>query len=263
MKESIFNYFDSIEINDHIAQLYDNNSQRFEIGARFIADGLIKNQTCFVINDQNLPEGLLSRINIYKVDLEKHKKNGNFIEINLSKKGLNEKNPEELLNLIDSLVTVGNKGKRILLNRKLIFIHLSENYQLDLEAKLNLITKNNPAIFLNQFDISKISCKSLLNILKTHPLVIEGDSVYKNSFFYNPNNILLKLDSEISKLQKFTPKEVEVLKGIVNGNSNKDIAEDLSISARTVESHKYNIMKKSNSSSVIELIKFAIKNGLY
>ncbi len=263
MKESIFNYFDSIQANDHIAHLYGNNSERFEIAARIIADGLSKKQKCLIINDQKTPSGLISRIEIYKINLKKHRDNGEFVEIDLQKSGLNEKNPEDLIELLENIASEGAETKRIVLNRKLSFIYLHENYQLNLEANLNLIVKNNPIILFNQFDITKISSRSLLNILKTHPLVIEEDSVYKNPFYSNPRNIILKLDSEINRLEKLTPKENQVLSGIVNGKSNKAIAEDLSISIRTFETHKYNIMNKTGSNSIIELIKFAIKNGLY
>lgn len=263
MKESIFNYFDSVKINDHIAHFYGNNSERHEISARFIADGLSKNEKCIIFNDENCSNGLISRIKIYNVDVEKHRDNKKFIEINLSKEGINEKNPEDLLDIIEKIADESQKIKRIVLNRKLAFIHLNENYQLNFEAKLSLLTRKKPLILINQFDISKISAKSLLNILKTHPVIIEEDFVYKNSLYSNPSNIILRLNDEVNNLEKLTPKEIEVLTGIVNGTSNKDIAKDLSISVRTVETHRYNIMKKTDTNSIIELIKFAIKNGLY
>lgn len=265
MQESIFTYFDSINTNDHIAHIYSKRSERFELGARFVADGLRNNQKCIVISDQKTPSDLLSRIELYKIDIKKHKNKQMFKEVNLYDEGITEKNPEELLNLIENIAEniTDSAPARIMINRQLAFFHMKENYHLNLEAKLCLLTLNNPLITVNQYDIAKINAESLLNILKTHAVIIEEDSVYKNSFYTNPNNTIQKLGKELNSLEKLTRQEIVILTGIVNGNSNRDIAEDLSISIRTVETHRYNIMKKTETKSVIELIKFAIKNGLY
>lgn len=64
------------------------------------------------------------------------------------------------------------------------------------------------------------------------------------------------------KLSNLTKREQEILLLIVEGISNPAIAEKLSISTRTVETHKTSIMKKLNLSSVVDLVKFAIKNGI-
>jgi DNA-binding CsgD family transcriptional regulator len=46
------------------------------------------------------------------------------------------------------------------------------------------------------------------------------------------------------------------------GHSAKEIADMLSISPRTVETHKYNIMEELNLQTTADLIKFAIKHGI-
>lgn len=57
-------------------------------------------------------------------------------------------------------------------------------------------------------------------------------------------------------------REMEVLKLFAEGMSNRDIAEQLFISVRTVETHKNNIMKKINLKTTVDLVKFAIKNNI-
>jgi two-component system response regulator NreC len=47
-----------------------------------------------------------------------------------------------------------------------------------------------------------------------------------------------------------------------DSHSNKEIAEKLFISMRTVESHKNHIMQKLNLKTIVDLVKFAIKNNL-
>jgi DNA-binding NarL/FixJ family response regulator len=56
-------------------------------------------------------------------------------------------------------------------------------------------------------------------------------------------------------------REKEVLKLIVEGKSSKEIAEELFISIRTVESHRASIIAKLRVKSVAELVRCAIQNG--
>ena len=58
-----------------------------------------------------------------------------------------------------------------------------------------------------------------------------------------------------------TTREGEVLKLIAEGRSNKDIAELLFISVRTVEHHRANIMRKLGISETASLVKYAIREG--
>jgi DNA-binding NarL/FixJ family response regulator len=64
------------------------------------------------------------------------------------------------------------------------------------------------------------------------------------------------------KLESLTQREMEILKLIVEGYANKDIADRLYISIRTVETHRTNIMHKLEMNSIIDLVKFAIKKKL-
>jgi DNA-binding NarL/FixJ family response regulator len=83
----------------------------------------------------------------------------------------------------------------------------------------------------------------------------------------------LFLSNEINKLlvhnlqnpdegKLLTDREREILKLIAKEFTNKAIAEELFISERTVETHRKNIFKKTGTSSLVGLIKFAYANNL-
>jgi DNA-binding NarL/FixJ family response regulator len=59
-----------------------------------------------------------------------------------------------------------------------------------------------------------------------------------------------------------TPREEEVVKLIAEGRSTREIAEDLTISPRTVERHRANVLAKLGMRDRTELTRYAIRNGL-
>jgi DNA-binding NarL/FixJ family response regulator len=57
-------------------------------------------------------------------------------------------------------------------------------------------------------------------------------------------------------------KERTVVQLIANGKSTKEIADILDVSVRTVDTHRGNILRKTGASSVADLVKFALKEGI-
>lgn len=64
------------------------------------------------------------------------------------------------------------------------------------------------------------------------------------------------------RLQALTPRERDVLEGLVRGHPNKTIAYDLDISPRTVEIHRANLMSKLGVASLSEALRIAFAAGL-
>lgn len=65
-----------------------------------------------------------------------------------------------------------------------------------------------------------------------------------------------------SDVELLTPREHEVLACISDGLTNREIAEQLVISVKTVDRHRENIMRKLNLHNRVELVRYAIEKGL-
>jgi DNA-binding NarL/FixJ family response regulator len=65
-----------------------------------------------------------------------------------------------------------------------------------------------------------------------------------------------------SGLKNLSSRELEIIKLWGNSYTNKEIADRLFISVRTVESHKNHIMQKLSLKTAVDLVKFAINNNL-
>ena len=68
----------------------------------------------------------------------------------------------------------------------------------------------------------------------------------------------LEAASRDALLSRLTAREAQVLERIVAGRLNKQIADDLGISIKTVEAHRANIMEKLNANTVADLLKIAL-----
>lgn len=95
-------------------------------------------------------------------------------------------------------------------------------------------------------------------------LVMEGKT------YINPQIASLVVESLMSHsapiqnkpFSLLTEREREVLQLISEGKSTKQIADDLNVSAKTIESHRRQVMGKLNIRNVAELTKYAIREGL-
>ena len=58
-----------------------------------------------------------------------------------------------------------------------------------------------------------------------------------------------------------TPRQKEILKLVSQGNTNRDIARRLTISVRTVEVHRFNLMRRLKVRNVAQLLRQALQDG--
>ncbi|MEW6601919.1 MAG: response regulator transcription factor, partial [Nitrospirota bacterium] len=94
--------------------------------------------------------------------------------------------------------------------------------------------------------------------------------VMQGKTYINPQIASLVVESLVNQttpssrkaFSLLTEREREVLQLISEGKSTKQIATDLHVSAKTVESHRRQVMGKLNIRNVAELTKYAIREGL-
>jgi DNA-binding CsgD family transcriptional regulator len=77
-----------------------------------------------------------------------------------------------------------------------------------------------------------------------------------------PEQMLAGSETPDRRLEGLTPREMQVLKLIAEGNSSKQVAFLLGISFKTAVCHRYNIMEKLNLHDVSSLVRYAIRRRL-
>ena len=66
-----------------------------------------------------------------------------------------------------------------------------------------------------------------------------------------------------TRLAHLTPREHEVMDMVTNGKSNKEIANQLGVSTKTVEAHRARVMEKMEASSLAELVRMVMAANVY
>jgi DNA-binding NarL/FixJ family response regulator len=100
-------------------------------------------------------------------------------------------------------------------------------------------------------------------VLQALKNVMDGKRYISSAIEQEVFEMLLSANSEkVDSLEILSTREREVMQLIAEGNTNNVIAQKLSLSTRTVETHRAHIMSKLRLSSHADLIKVAIQYGL-
>lgn len=105
-------------------------------------------------------------------------------------------------------------------------------------------------------DSGSLELKQAINV------IMNGDSYIQPSLLPALNSRLINRDIDKEKLESLTEREIEILIQVAGGMFNKEIANNLDISERTVKNHISNIFKKIDVSDRTQAAVFAIKNNI-
>ncbi len=108
---------------------------------------------------------------------------------------------------------------------------------------------------VNGYVLKKYAQQELMHAIRS---VLGGHNYWSKEV----STALLKTEDIQNGTQNLTEREIEVLRLIVQEMTSKEIAEKLFLSERTVETHRKNMMRKTNVNSTVGLIKYAYSNKL-
>jgi two-component system response regulator TtrR len=147
----------------------------------------------------------------------------------------------------------------------LLDIRMPQMSGLELQEKLNILNNQLPIIFMTGHGDIPLAVRAMkagafdfiTKPFNNHNLIEQIHQALKQKVKMRPDHTSQEY---IEKYSKLTPRELEVLACIVEGQLNKQIALSLNISISTVEMHRANVMDKLDAKSVVDLIKNYILN---
>jgi DNA-binding NarL/FixJ family response regulator len=101
-------------------------------------------------------------------------------------------------------------------------------------------------------------------------LITAVSSLLSNKTFFTPKVAQMVLNAYLGKGPRasedaplqITAREREIVQLLAEGKSSKEVASGLDISAKTVETHRSNILRKLHFHSVTELVRYAVRNHI-
>jgi DNA-binding NarL/FixJ family response regulator len=139
-----------------------------------------------------------------------------------------------------------------------------------------------PDVVLCDHALAAFDARDALLALQTHspaaPLILVSSAVDEEaavlSIRAGAEDIVLKrnlsrlssaIDAALAvrrRLRKLTPRQLEVLRLVAAGHTTREIARRLKLSAKTVESHRGEVMKRLGMHDVVALVRYAVRVGL-
>jgi DNA-binding NarL/FixJ family response regulator len=151
------------------------------------------------------------------------------------------------------------------------------------DAFRNLLEEMQPDVVLSDYNTtSSFSACDALDVLRYQspatPLVIVTESingvsavaclrngaediVIKKNIARLPSAVTTAIERR-QPLSKLTSRQVEVLRLVAEGHRTREIADKLSLSIKTVESHRGELMKRLGMHDVVSLVRYALRSGL-
>jgi DNA-binding NarL/FixJ family response regulator len=112
--------------------------------------------------------------------------------------------------------------------------------------------------FVMKSDAARLLIHAVEALLQHKPFFTGRVSELVLAGFLDPNE---RATAPGESLQ-LTPREREIVQLVAEGKSNKEIADTLTISVKTVETHRAKIMSKLDLRAVADLVRYAIRNGI-
>uniref|UniRef100_UPI003C7AD4E1 response regulator n=1 Tax=Pseudomonas veronii TaxID=76761 RepID=UPI003C7AD4E1 len=151
----------------------------------------------------------------------------------------------------------------------LVDIGLKDMNGLELTRRLKQHSPFLKILILSMYDNFEYVSESIRSgasgyVLKNSPsreIIAAIEAIASGGTFYSAD-IAQKLIADKVTDKELTPRESEVLYKMVQGMNNKEMARDLDISVRTVETHRLSIRRKLNIDKPAALAKYALDHGL-
>ncbi|MNC28098.1 Transcriptional regulatory protein DegU [compost metagenome] len=151
----------------------------------------------------------------------------------------------------------------------LVDINLPDINGLELTRKIRDRFPTLKVLVLSMYDSKEYVSESLRSgasgyVLKNAPSreIVAAIEAIKNGGTFYSAEIAQKLLLEDGTINELTPRESQVLYKMTQGLNNKQMARELDISVRTVETHRLSIRRKLNIDKPAALVKYAIDHGI-
>ncbi len=212
-----------LDVHDHLCLIYESHEEQLAAVIPFIRMGLERKEQCIYIIDENTQQVVLEAMRADGIDVDSALKSSSLKVLTKREVYLRDGyfDPDSMIRFLkDAVDSTKKAGFSALRVTGEMTWALGKEPGVDLfieyEAKLNYFIPENDILAICQYNRSRFKPEIIIDIIRTHPLVIYGSVVCKN-FYYIPPDEFLKPED-----QQFFLEEKRLLKNIIERKRTED-----------------------------------------
>ena len=200
---------EGLGFHDHLCLIYETPEEQFAAVVPFVRVGLERRERCVYVADDNTSGEVLERMESGGVDIKAALASGALSVISKKEAYLKQGyfDPDWMIGFLkdaaDSAKADGYTGLRV--TGEMTWMLGGEpgaDRLIEYESKLNYFFPENDALAICQYNIGRFSPEIIMDVIRTHPLVIYRGQVCRNFYYTSPEEMLLPNQGylEVSRL---------------------------------------------------------------
>jgi len=186
-----------ISVHEHLCVIYETREQQVGVAVPFLRIGLARGEKCLYVADENTASSILDAMREQGVDVDTPVEKGMLAVSNKEREYLRNGHfdPDEMI-----LYLAGNVREAKAAGFPAFRFagemtwalggDLGADHLIQYEARLNHFLSEYDAVCLCQYNDKRFSPTTILQVLRTHPLVIYGGHICKNPYYVPPDEFL-------------------------------------------------------------------------
>ena len=191
-----------VHLHDHVCLIYESQEERLAVRVSSIRMGLERGEKCICAADEKTARDVTEALHATGIDVgeavnserltvaspeDMYLRNGHF-------------EPDRMIRFwadaLEPAIASGFSGLRVVGEAPRALGGGSDSF-IEYEAKLNYFVRDHPVVVTCQYDCKRFSPEVILNVIRTHPIVVYGRSVCANPYYVPPEEFLAPYHAEM------------------------------------------------------------------
>lgn len=184
-------------VHDHLCLLYENTQEQFAAIVPFMRVGLERGEKCVYIADDNTTANVLKAMAQGGIETEAAIKSGSLVVLTKREAYLRQGyfDPDWMISFLKEATCAaraeGFTALRVTGEMTWVLGDPGSGRLIEYETKLNYFLPENDALAMCQYNMRRFSPELILDVIRTHPLVIYRGRVCRNFYYIPPDEFML------------------------------------------------------------------------
>ena len=205
----IAEFIERLNIGDHACLIYKTKEEQFLAAITFIKIGLGRGEKCLYVADDNTIKDVMGAMKAHEIDVERGIASGQLVVADKRESYLKRGvfDPEWMVQFLKTQIELAKQQgfKALRGTGEMTWVLGGDpgtERLMEYEAKLNYFIPKHDGVFLCQYNINRFSPDTIIDVIKTHPLVINKNYLCKNLYYSPPDEFLKtgKSSDEVERL---------------------------------------------------------------